>query len=160
MKDLEERRYVDRVLTFCRRWELMPGSPPACVAPGFLRDLHHYDPDLELYWHPPSSRWQVYRLAHRAVVPSLDRLVHEWTVETPGGNYALPGPWLLDAMRQNDRWSDWGDKEAAKRAFRRHLDALDDAGERSRDAHWAEMNSNLWKDVSAVKRGKVVVGVP
>ena len=155
-----DKKYASRVLTFCRRWELMPGSPPAAVAPGFFRDLRLFDPDLELYWHPPSNRWQVYRVLHRAVVPSMDKLIHEWVVETPDGNYALPGAWLLDAMRRADRWSDFGDRKAAQRAFRRHLDDLNDSGERAREQEWDNLLGNLWNDIAPIKRGRVSVAVP
>lgn len=137
----------------------MRGSPPADVAPGFLQALRRYDPNLELYWHPLKERWQVYRVT-RNVVPSMDRMVHEWEVTSPSGGYALPGPWLLELMKKHDIWSDHGDVAARQRAFRRLQDDLDRAGEREREKKAEALQGNLWKEYSRVKRGRVTVSVP
>ena len=64
----------DTIRVFTRRGELPAGSPPSLPDRSFLRRLKGIDPNLEVYWQPFLKVWILYRLVHKGVNPSADRL--------------------------------------------------------------------------------------
>lgn len=91
-------------LTYCQRWELADGScPRSPPSTAFLRELRRMDPGLEVIWVPGRDRWVLYRVKHRAAVPSEDQLVKEFEIVGLHGEYREPGWWLIDLLREYDK---------------------------------------------------------
>lgn len=110
--------------------------------------LHRLDPQLLLVYTPPHERWVLYRWPERFGSPprrpswsdclalaAIGRLIPIMTLEDPtSGVPRDPGFWVVDLLRQRDRWRGrWQDLARA----------IDDANERSRRAAEAAASDRL-----------------
>lgn len=89
--------------SFCRRHQLVEGTPPETPSKSFVRALRAFDKGLELYWHPIRCNWILYRVARHGGVPGDDHMVKEFELAGPHGEYRSPGHWVIERLRELDR---------------------------------------------------------
>lgn len=146
MATSERRRAL--ALTFCRRGDLADGTPGEKPSPAFLRSLAAYDRGLELYWHPFRHRWVLYRVTRRGACASDDRLLKEFEVTGPDGEYRLPGWWLLDVLRKMDKTQNGTvDPKVANHLYVQHLQEEEEKEQSRRQAAMADLSEHFAKDM-------------
>ena len=112
-----QRQRDSRVRTFCRRRHLPKGAGVKEPDEGFLASLRTFDSGLEVVWHQLARRWVLYRVIPKAV-PSEDIMIHEWTVQGPGGCYREVGDWVIRRLQRWDKVRRYGgDVKQANRRF-------------------------------------------
>jgi len=156
MIHLAEKRKSAFALTACWRHQLADGGcPPGKPSRAFLAELKRIDGGLELYWHPIRKRWILYRVTHRAAVPSEDRLVKEFELIGLRGEMRSPGWWLLDWLRQMDKTRGGSvDPQQANREYMRRLHEQECEEEDAKARQVQEMSSSFAADCAKFAFGR------